>query len=77
MMIVKGSVLCVLLVIGSLVKTEADPRSRPTPIYTNQFAVHVPDGPEAAAEIAGKYGYDNYGQVSTFLVVSWICMTRR
>lgn len=71
-MIVKASLLCVLMVIGALVKSEPGPRLRSTPIYTNQFAVHVPDGPEAAAEIAAKYGFDNYGQVSGFL-----CTTRR
>lgn len=66
-MIVQADSLCVLLVmlIGALlVKSEPGPRPRSTPIFTNQFAVHVPDGPDAAAEIAAKYGFDNYGQVS-------------
>ena len=66
-MMVQGSSLCVLLVVligALLVKSEPGPRPRPTPIYSNQFAVHVPDGPEAAAEVAAKYGFDNYGQVS-------------
>ena len=66
-MMVQASSLCVLLVvlIGALLaKSEPGPRPRPSPIYSNQFAVHVPDGPEAAAEIAAKYGFDNYGQVS-------------
>ncbi|OAD62104.1 hypothetical protein WN48_07496 [Eufriesea mexicana] len=64
-MIVQAGSLCVLLVVligALLVKSEPGPRSRPTPIFTNQFAVHVPDGPDAAAEIAAKYGFDNYGQ---------------
>ncbi|XP_043526332.1 uncharacterized protein LOC122537316, partial [Frieseomelitta varia] len=66
-MMVQGSSLCVLLVVligALLVKSEPGPRPRPrqTPIYSNQFAVHVPDGPEAAAEVAAKYGFDNYGQ---------------
>ncbi|CAK9800973.1 hypothetical protein ANTPLA_LOCUS2633 [Anthophora plagiata] len=66
-MIVQAGSLCVLLVVllGTLlVKSEPRPRARPTPIYSNQFAVHVPDGPDAAADIAAKYGFDNYGQVS-------------
>ncbi|XP_017798088.1 PREDICTED: uncharacterized protein LOC108579149 [Habropoda laboriosa] len=64
-MIVQSGSLCVLLVVllGTLlVKSEPGPRPRPTPIYSNQFAVHVPDGPDAAADIAAKYGFDNYGQ---------------
>lgn len=39
--------------------------ARQPPIYSNEFAVHVPDGPEAAAAIAEKHGFDNIGQVST------------
>ncbi|KOC69098.1 hypothetical protein WH47_09657 [Habropoda laboriosa] len=69
-MIVQSGSLCVLLVVllGTLlVKSEPGPRPRPTPIYSNQFAVHVPDGPDAAADIAAKYGFDNYGQVSLVL----------
>ncbi|CAL7948443.1 unnamed protein product [Xylocopa violacea] len=64
-MIVQAGSLCVLLVvlIGALVKSEPGPRPRSTPIFTNQFAVHVPDGADAAAEIADNYGFDNYGQV--------------
>ncbi|KAK1137988.1 hypothetical protein K0M31_002479 [Melipona bicolor] len=64
-MMVQASSLCVLLVVligALLVKSEPGPRPRPTPIYSNQFAVHVPDGPDAAAEVAAKYGFDNYGQ---------------
>lgn len=63
-MTVKASLLRALLVIGSLANSLADPLPRPAPIYSNQFAVHVPDGPEAAAEVAAKYAFDNYGQVS-------------
>ena len=44
----------------------SSPRSRSARIYTNQFAVHVPDGAEAAAAIADKHGFDNIGQVSNF-----------
>lgn len=32
-------------------------------IYHNQFAVHVPEGYEAADKIAQKYGFTNIGQV--------------
>lgn len=34
------------------------------PIYSNQFAVYVPSGREAADEIAQEHGFDNHGQVS-------------
>lgn len=70
MIIVQGGSLCVLLVVligALLVKSEPGPRSRPTPIFSNQFAVYIPDGPDVAAEIAAKYGFDNYGQVSLHL----------
>lgn len=39
-------------------------RPRPVAIYTNQFAVHVPDGDDAAADIAERHGFQNLGQVS-------------
>ncbi|KAG7205099.1 hypothetical protein KM043_005471 [Ampulex compressa] len=60
-MIVKVTLVCFLL-IGSLVKSEPRPRPRPVPIYSNQFAVHVPEGAEAASEIAEKYGLSYHGQ---------------
>lgn len=34
------------------------------PMYTNEFAVHIPAGPEMADIIANKYGFTNMGQVS-------------
>ena len=37
---------------------------RRLPIYQNEFAVHIPSGPEAADRIAHKYGFENMGQVS-------------
>ncbi|KAK0082290.1 hypothetical protein PV325_010744 [Microctonus aethiopoides] len=37
-------------------------RQRRRPIYSNEFAVHVPDGPEVADEIARKHGFENKGQ---------------
>lgn len=38
--------------------------NRPQPIYTNQFAVHVPKGKEYADAIAERHGFINIGQVS-------------
>nr|KAF7392146.1 hypothetical protein H0235_017145 [Vespula pensylvanica] len=62
-MIVRVTLVCFLLV-GAPIKSEAEarPRARPVPIYSNQFAVHVPEGVEAASEIAEKHGFDNHGQ---------------
>lgn len=34
------------------------------PMYTNEFAVHIPAGKEMADLIANKYGFINMGQVS-------------
>ncbi|XP_015109513.1 furin [Diachasma alloeum] len=48
---------------GSDVGPAAATRQRPSPVYSNEFAVHVPDGPEAAAAIAEKHGFDNIGQI--------------
>ncbi|KAI4481384.1 hypothetical protein M0804_009504 [Polistes exclamans] len=72
-MIVRVTLVCFLLVVvGSPIKSNAEaeadasprprPRARPVPIYSNQFAVHVPEGFDAAAEIAEKHGFDNHGQ---------------
>ncbi|XP_058978156.1 furin-like protease 2 isoform X2 [Musca domestica] len=33
------------------------------PMYTNEFAVHIPAGPEMADIIANKYGFTNMGQI--------------
>ncbi|XP_046836770.1 furin-like protease 2 isoform X1 [Vespa crabro] len=65
-MIVRVTLVCFLLV-GAPIKSEAEarPRARPVPIYSNQFAVHVPEGVEAAAEIAEKHGFDNHGQIGS------------
>ncbi|TGZ38296.1 Uncharacterized protein DBV15_00499, partial [Temnothorax longispinosus] len=52
-------VVCALLA-GA--RSEPRPRSRPVPIYSNQFAVYVPSGPETADEIAQEHGFDNHGQ---------------
>ncbi|XP_071645509.1 furin-like protease 2 isoform X1 [Temnothorax longispinosus] len=53
-------VVCALLA-GA--RSEPRPRSRPVPIYSNQFAVYVPSGPETADEIAQEHGFDNHGQI--------------
>lgn len=37
--------------------------AKQTRIYSNEFAVHIPDGNDAAEEIASKYGFINKGQV--------------
>ncbi|XP_047368153.1 furin-like protease 2 isoform X1 [Vespa velutina] len=65
-MIVRVTLVCFLLV-GAPIKSEAEarPRARPVPIYSNQFAVHVPEGVEAATEIAEKHGFDNHGQIGS------------
>lgn len=34
------------------------------PMYTNEFAVHIPAGKDMADIIADKYGFINMGQVS-------------
>lgn len=38
-------------------------------IYQNEFAVYVPDGWEAADDIASKHGFTNMGQVSLFFIL--------
>lgn len=40
----------------------------PKPVYSNEFAVHIPEGPEVADTIASKHGFINRGQVRTFLM---------
>lgn len=56
----------------------SEPRPRPVPIYSNQFAVYVPSGAEAADEIAQEHGFDNYGQVSAifFFYFMWKVSSR-
>lgn len=36
---------------------------RPKPVYSNEFAVHIPEGHEVADAIALKHGFINRGQV--------------
>ncbi|XP_012281896.1 furin-like protease 2 [Orussus abietinus] len=38
---------------------------RPAVIYSNQFAIHVPEGPQTAAAIAEKHGFDYHGQIGS------------
>ncbi|XP_034935212.1 furin-like protease 2 [Chelonus insularis] len=42
-----------------------EPNIRRRPIYTNHFAVHIPDGPAVAAAIASKHGFNNIGQIGS------------
>lgn len=39
----------------------------PEPVYHNQFAVHVPAGPEHVDDIARRHGFVNHGQVSAVI----------
>lgn len=39
---------------------------KPTIIYQNEFAVHIPEGLDVANSIADKYGFINMGQVIYF-----------
>ena len=41
-------------------------KNRPQPIYLNEFAVYIPNGVDAANDIAHKYGFTNLGQVSSY-----------
>ncbi|XP_069939490.1 furin-like protease 2 isoform X1 [Cherax quadricarinatus] len=47
----------------SLGRAEQDYESSNSKVYHNQFAVHIPDGVQAADEIASKYGFTNIGQI--------------
>lgn len=46
-------------------------RSRETPVYSNEFAVNIPEGDATADILAAKHGFVNKGQVS-FLIVAVI-----
>ncbi|XP_011298766.1 uncharacterized protein [Fopius arisanus] len=50
---------------ASNVGPAAATRQRRAPVYSNEFAVYIPAGPEAAASIAETLGFDNIGQVRT------------
>jgi len=62
-MILRVTLLIVCALLAGAV-SEPRPRPRPVPIYSNQFAVYVPSGAEAADDIAQEHGFDNHGQVS-------------
>lgn len=46
-------------------------------IYQNEFAVYVPDGWEAADDVASKHGFTNMGQVSRFFFILWFFFVRQ
>uniref|UniRef100_A0A0C9QJY7 furin n=1 Tax=Fopius arisanus TaxID=64838 RepID=A0A0C9QJY7_9HYME len=48
---------------ASNVGPAAATRQRRAPVYSNEFAVYIPAGPEAAASIAETLGFDNIGQI--------------
>ncbi|XP_058802575.1 furin-like protease 2 isoform X2 [Phymastichus coffea] len=43
--------------------TESRIRSRPLPIFSNEFAVHIPAGATEADFIAKKHGFTNHGKI--------------
>lgn len=51
--------------------------AKQTQIYSNEFAVHIPDGNEAADEVAAKHGFDNKGQVSVQVFLNLICLLEK
>lgn len=51
----------VSLIVLAILETQA--RQVTVPIYSNQFAVHIPAGAEFAIHIASKHGFVNHGQV--------------
>lgn len=62
--------LLLLVLIACSAQAERQKRSA-SPIYGNEFAVHVPSGAEAADAIAVKHGFVNMGQVgqNSFLLM--------
>lgn len=57
-----GVVVVCACVLG-LVPTLASGSERPR-VYMNEFAVHIPEGEDAANSVASKHGFINRGQVS-------------
>lgn len=53
-----------IVIISSFVINSESKKDEPT-MYHNQFAVHLPDGDEAAASIAAKHGFINRGQIGS------------
>uniref|UniRef100_A0A1B6CCM9 furin n=1 Tax=Clastoptera arizonana TaxID=38151 RepID=A0A1B6CCM9_9HEMI len=54
-------ILCLLIIFVS----ESCSVRRNTPIFLNQFAVHIPSGVEDADLIADKHGFTNIGQIGS------------
>lgn len=50
-----------------VIKTQQ--KQRPDPIYSNEFALHIPHGDEMANLIASKHGFVNRGQVSYISII--------
>lgn len=44
------------------------------PIYSNEFAIHIPAGAEMADLVAAKHGFTNMGQVSSLKLVNIYCV---
>lgn len=53
-----------LFVYGCVLGTVVLAIRRKEPLYSNEFAVHIPTGKEVADTIASKHGFLNRGQVS-------------
>jgi hypothetical protein len=62
--------LCNLLVCGCVLGTVVLSVRREEPLYSNEFAVHIPEGNDVADEIATKHDFVNRGQVSHRFVQS-------
>lgn len=63
-MSLKSSAVFVSVIVSLALWSYCDCES---PIFHNQFAVHVPDGKDVADSIAGKHGFVNMGQVRYIL----------
>jgi proprotein convertase subtilisin/kexin type 5 len=57
--------LCNLLVCGCVLGTVVLSVRREEPLYSNEFAVHIPEGNDVADEIATKHDFVNRGQVGS------------
>lgn len=61
--------LCSLFVYVSLLLGVIRGARQHKPVYSNEFAVHIPEGSEVADSIAAKHGFVNRGQVGGMIVV--------
>ena len=66
-MSVNSSAVFVSVIVSLALWSYCDCKS---PIFHNQYAVHIPDGKNAADAIAEKHGFVNIGQVSFILYTS-------